>query len=248
MHPTEDDLIELLSGEADAADRVRIEAHVKSCDDCRQAWDDLTAALTIVGDAVPEPPAGFERVMWARVRAAIERPEPLAWTWRQWAPAAALAATVLVGAAIAGNYSTRQSPAPGGSDASLAGARPDAGGLNERVLYTALDEHLQQTEALLVELRNAPDRAGLALERGLADDLVFAGRLYRVTAEFTGDYGLVSMLDDLETVLVEVARAPGKLDTASRQWLRARIEDDALLFKVRAVSNDLRDRVANPDD
>ena len=254
MHPTEDDLIDALMGDGDADGRARLEAHVHSCDDCRRSWDDLAAALTMVSDTVPEPPAGFERVMWARVSSAIAlEPSPplrLRSGWRQWVPAGVLAASVLAGAGIAGMNAGRVAPAP--ETTSAAARTPVTGAsepqLNELVLYTALNEHLQKTAALLVELRNAPDRAGLEVERVMADDLVVAGRLYRATAEYTGNYTLVSMLDDLETVLVEVARSPDRIDPRSRQWLRTRIEEDSLLFKVRAVSNDLRERVANPAD
>lgn len=254
MHPTEDDLIDALMGDADADGRARLEAHVLSCDDCRRAWDDLTAALTMVSDTVPEPPAGFERVMWARVSRAIAlEPSPplrLRSGWRQWVPAGVLAASVLAGAGIAGMTAGRVAPveetASAGAGATTLGTSES--GMNELVLYTALNEHLQKTAALLVELRNAPDRAGLVVERVMADDLVAAGRLYRATAEYTGHYSLVSMLDELETLLVEVARSPERIDPQNRQWLRTRIEEDSLLFKVRAVSNDLRERVANPAD
>jgi hypothetical protein len=49
------------------------------------------------------------------------------------------------------------------------------------------------------------------------------------------------MLDDLEPVLVELARSPDRIDDQEREWLRARITDDNLLFKVRAMSTDLKE-------
>ena len=68
-----------------------------------------------------------------------------------------------------------------------------------------------------------------------------AGRLYRQSAEFAGRPAVVRMLDDLEPVLVEVARSPDRMGDQERDWLRARITDDNLLFKVRAMSTDLKD-------
>ena len=236
LHPTDDELIEHLCGEGDTAGRARIDAHLKSCAVCHQAWAEMTAALTMVNDAVPEPPPSFERVMWARVREkTVARPR---WTWRVLVPATALAATVLMAVVVGRQVSIVQPvPAPIITPANVRPALTP----NDRVLLTALDEHLEQTEALLVELRNAADRDELSSERMTADDLVAAGRLYRQSAEFAGRLAVVRMLEDLEPVLVELARAPARLDGKEREWLRARIADDNLLFKVRAMSSDLKD-------
>ena len=95
-HLTDDELIEHFCGDAAPSDRERIEIHMHECARCQQAWDDLTAALTMVNDAVPEPPDGFERVVWARVRQAIEiepRRSQSIWNWRALVPAGASAWT-----------------------------------------------------------------------------------------------------------------------------------------------------------
>jgi hypothetical protein len=244
QHPTDDELIEHFCGEADSIGRARIEAHIVECGRCQRAWSDLTAALTMVNDAVPEPPEHFERVIWARVRLAIAEPVRAPWTWRQIVPVGALAAAVIIGVAISGIGRTG-SPAPEAVSAD-ADAAADVR-QTERVLYAALDQHLQQAAALLVELRNAPDRDVLGLERTTADDLIADGRLYRQTAELTGHERLVRMLDELEPVLVEMARSPEAIDPRNREWLRTRIDEDNLLFKVRAVTNDIRERVAHND-
>src|SRR6187399_444493 len=95
-HPTDDELIEHFCGDAAPSNRERIETHMRECAQCQQAWDDVAAALTMVNDAVPEPPDGFERVVWARVRQAIEiEPGRSVWTWRAFLPAGALAAAVI---------------------------------------------------------------------------------------------------------------------------------------------------------
>ncbi len=247
-HPTDDELIEQLSGDADPASRARLDAHLRECDDCRREWAGLSAALSIVDSTVPEPPDGFERVMWARISQALAHEPPRAafWSWRQLVPAASLMAAVIAGIVVSHVRDTPPAPQPDATSAAAGAKRDEAARAdlkqNERVLFTALDEHLQQTEALLVELRNAPDRDSLTVERETADDLVAAGRLYRQTAEYTGHEGVVRMLDDLEPVLVEVARGPARLDQEDRDWLRTRIDDDNLLFKVRAVTSDIRER------
>ena len=71
-HPTEDELVEHLSGDPDRQERQRIDGHLVACDDCRQAAEEINVALSLVETTVPEPAAGFERVMWARIQQAIE--------------------------------------------------------------------------------------------------------------------------------------------------------------------------------
>jgi hypothetical protein len=201
---------------------------------------------------VPEPPAGFERVMWARIQQAIEvdaaarQPWYASLGWRQWVPLGSFAALTIVGIALA----MRPGPAPEpivGSTVAQVPVETADNDMQERVLYTALDDHFQQAEMLLVEVRNASERDSLTFESAAADELISAGRLYRQTAEFTGQQRVVQVLDDLEPVLVEVARSPERMNAGARQWLRARIDDDALLFKVRIAANDARERVSNPN-
>jgi hypothetical protein len=196
-------------------------------------------------NAVPEPPDGFERVMWARVSQAIARDAQPArwWSWRQ----LGILAAAVVAVALAGRAREREEPSAEGQGPAQTSAASRDLRQDERVLFTALDEHFQQAEALLVEVRNAPDRDPLAAERVAADDLVSAGRLYRQSAELSGHAQFARMLDDLEPVLVEVARSPVRINREDRQWLRMRIDDDNLLFKVRAIATDLRERSEKGD-
>jgi hypothetical protein len=221
------------------------------CDECRQVAEEINIALSLVETTVPEPPAGFERVMWARIQQAIDmdvdaapsQPWYASLGWRQWVPLGSFAALAIVGTALA----LRPAPAPAPVVLSQAPVEDTDDGLQERVLYTALDDHFQQAEMLLVEVRNARERDSLTFESATADELISAGRLYRQTAQYTGQQRVVQVLDDLEPVLVEVARSPERMNPGARQWLRARIDEDALLFKVRAAANDARERVSNPN-
>jgi hypothetical protein len=239
-HPTDDELILHFYGEHAPADRARIDAHLGACAACQSLWDEIGRTLTVVGDSdVPEPPADFERVMWARVSAALpQRTSP--WSWRALVPLTSFGAVALALALGA------RTPSPSSEPPALAAAEAapalDAEALEarERALFTALDGHLAQTEMLLIELMNGPDRAtsDFAFARLTADDLVASGRLYRATAEVTGHRRVAAVLEDLEPVLVEVARSPEQVDSATVRSLRERIDDDALLFKVRAVATD----------
>ena len=247
-HPTEDELILHYYGEAPTEIRSATEAHVAACPSCAAAWRQLTVVLgAVTAVPVPEPGEDFERVMWARVSRALP-PRRTSWFQGQFAVVGALAAALV--AVIAGTLSgitlaTRDSAA---NTPVVADGAAENGGTQaqERVLLTAFTEHLSQMEILLVEVMNAQPTAAepdaWTFQRTTADELVATGRLYRQTARQTGDLQVANMLEDLEGVLVEVAAAPEAVDRRNVDSLRARIEDDALLFKVRAVASDIRGR------
>jgi hypothetical protein len=247
-HPTEDELIHHMIDDTDSRERRRIQGHLIACEDCRRTSEEITESLTLVDASVPEPPAGFERVMWARVQQAISEAPRESWLtsfgWRQWLPIGSFAGLAIVGIALAnrpGEPASKE-PVPTTTAAAVSDEK-----MQERVLLTALDSHFQQMEMLLVEVRNASERDPLEFESVSAEDLVSAGRFYRQTAEHTGEQRLMQVLDEVEPVLMEVARNSERLTPGDRQWLRTRIDSDALLFKVRAAASDVRERVVNPD-
>jgi hypothetical protein len=198
---------------------------------------------------VPDAPDGFERVMWARIQPQLpQKPARLSW-WspKVWAPMAGLAAVIAV-AFVSGRLWQRAAPTAPVVNTDAADART----VRERVLLSALGDHFEQTENLLVEIKNAPESGGpggnnvkrvdLSYEQQAARDLIAAGRLYRETATLNGDMELSSVLEDLERVLVDVAGSPEHMNTQDLKSLRARIEDDSLLFKVRALTTAVRER------
>lgn len=243
-HPTEDDLVLLFYGDAGTDAEQNLTAHVQTCDACRSVWQEITASLNAVdGAGIPEPPPDFERVMWAKVQREIgDLPVAAPW-WapRTWLPIASLAAVVL--AVVIGLQFT-----PGTTtvtpDATLATTSQP-----ERALLIAMDEHLERSELLLVEVMNADfgpaggaDAIRLGFEMAAADDLLLSSRLYKQTAAHTGNIELASMLEDLERVLVEIARGPEELKREDLDALQTRIADDDLLFKVRVVNDEIRKR------
>jgi hypothetical protein len=243
-HPTDEDLILHFYGES-GADAPRVNEHLQECASCRLMWTELGDTLKLVDQAtMPEPGPGFERVMWARVQQALPAPRRAAWTIRVLLP---MAATILV-SALAGGYIWRtlhRAPATEGTAAAAvapAAARTRAT-LSERVMLTALDDHFQQTQMLLIELKNAPeDASDFAFERATADDLISSGRLYRVMARQNGDTQMAQMLEDLETVLLDVARSSDRVEAHDLKALRARIESQDLLFKVRSATKQVHER------
>jgi hypothetical protein len=96
---------------------------------------------------------------------------------------------------------------------------------------------------VLVELANAhtQDELDISAERQSADELLASNRLYRQTAVQIGETNVAGVLDDLERVLVEIARGPSQVSMQQLADLQQRIEAQGLLFKVKVVGSEIRE-------
>jgi len=129
-----------------------------------------------------------------------------------------------------------------GSGSPGSGSPESAAGLSERVLLTAVSEHLERTGMMLTDLNTAEDAAA-AFDVGLvAADLADANRLYRQSASFSGEAEVADLLDDLERVLIEVAHASRETGVTDLTGLRGRLETDDVALRVRLAGTALRDR------
>jgi hypothetical protein len=119
-----------------------------------------------------------------------------------------------------------------------------ASALRERVLLSALGDHFERTEAMLVDLVGTPrgDRVSIAGEQRRASDLLAATRLYRRAAVEAGDTNVADVLESLQHILVEVTGSPSELSAFELQALQTRIETQELLFKLRIASSAVRHR------
>jgi hypothetical protein len=248
-HLAEDDLVLAYYRELPAAEQAHADAHLTECEACREARVRLVQTLGLVDAAPPaEAPPGFERVMWARVQAALA---PRRSGWRaalglpQWALPMAAALVLAVGAFVAGRWSGAPAPPSEAIATTAAVADDDA---SERILLVAAGEHLDRTQMVLAELVNAdPSRPGiLDAERARAADLVSTNRVIRQSAAAAGDETIAALLEDLERVLIEVANGGGDDAAVELEMVKARIESRGILFRLRVVSSDVRQREAQP--
>jgi hypothetical protein len=245
-HLTEDDLILHYYGELSGSDEAVVRTHLAACKDCQKNFRHLQRVLAVVDEsavAPPELPEHFERTVWARLEPNLGRDRSRWLSWLAWSPgrlAWVSAVFVLVAAAfMAGRLSPRPESAapPVVADATTEQIR-------ERILLIDVSDHLEQSQMVLVELLNTDNQqpASMAEERTRAGELVAANRLYRIAATATGDATIASLLDDLEPVLVDIAASPENISSQNLDELRERIESKSLLFKVRVVSQDVRQR------
>jgi hypothetical protein len=225
-HPTTEDLVLHHYGEGDVA---AIESHLASCEACREEREAIRRALAAVPDGgVPERGEDYGARVWERLRPQLA-PRHAAGPRRFWIPLS-LAASLLV-AFLLGRHTA---PPPE--------AAPPP--VRERILLVALGEHLERSQMVLAELVNAPAEgpADLRSEQRFAEALVPENRLYRQALARSGESGLSDLLGDLERLLVEIANGPSELSTRELEELRERIESKGILFKVRVVGRQVKEK------
>ena len=242
-HASEEDLLTL-----HWEGRRRTAAHVASCPECADRLRSLRALLArIEAEPIPERGDDYGREVWARIAPRLpslrQEPRRLLRSLRPWffSPkplfaAGALAAVVLA-AFLAGQAAARR----GARTASAATVR-------DRVLLLAVGEHLERTEAVLLELVHGAGEGGLDVssEQARLSELLPANRLYRQAANRSGEAGVSGVLDELERVLLDVRHGPARLSAAECEALARRIDAEGVLFKVRILGSTLRDRTAAP--
>lgn len=228
MHLTEEQLILHYYGEADSG------SHLSECDACRSAYDGLVRVMTAVhAMEVPEPALGFEGRLWRKLEPKIT---PRPWlSWRTWSLAAAMA-TLVIGAFILGRWS-RPVVTPPVQVAETPQVR-------ERILMVALGDHLERSQMVLIELANTPQRrtVDISSEREYAEDLLGPNRLYRQAALSAGETGLANVLEDLERLLLDIAHSPARVSSGELEDIRRRMESQGIIFKIRAVGTQVRER------
>jgi len=253
-HIDEERLIAYADGDAAVADEIV--RHLDECAECRTRYESLRRVVaTAAAMAVPEPDAAFESRMWARVRPDLQ-PKKSGLNWRDWFAPRRLAfaggmASLVLAAFLAGRLSRPSLPTPSGStgNAGPSEANSAVPQVRERILLVAVGDHLDRAQSVLIEISNADPGAGAAAkavdisrEQQRAQDLLAANRLYRQTAQRTGDASVAGFLGELEPLLVEIANSPDKVSGADLEELQRRIAARGLLLKVRVLSSNVRER------
>jgi hypothetical protein len=259
-HYSEDDLILHFYGEDGSqpfttkAGRLRrrsaVDEHVDECPECAAVYRELAATLRLIdAPEVPDRGEQYGLEVWQRVRARLPEPEApwlVLWIRRDRLAATAVVAMLIVAAFAAGHsWSAPGSPAPAPVLTVAPKAAQTAAGVNndgrQRILLTSVTEHLDRSERILTDIMNAPD-GDISTEQRWAADLVSASRLYRQEAADAGEQSVASVLDELERNLLEVVHSPSRMTTAELNDVRRRIDAAALLFKVRVLGDELRQR------
>ena len=247
-HYSEDELTLYYYGEGRR--RANVERHLDECAACAKSYREIAGTLAMIAAPdVPERGDQYGLEVWQRIRHRLpERDGSWLGQWFRWdrlSVAAAAAALVLV-AFLAGRTS-RDAAAPPAvvAPANAAADRDHAEG-RQRILLTSVADHLDRSERVLRDVMNTSDSGDISSAQGWADDLLTTSRLYRQDALEAGEQSVATVLDDLERSLLEIVHSPSRISAADLEQIRRRIDAAALLFKVRVMSDQLRDRESRP--
>jgi hypothetical protein len=262
-HISEDDLTLYYYGEGRR--RSDIERHLDTCSECAAVHREIAGTLAmIVAPDVPDRGDQYGLEVWQRIRHRLPLPDGFGrFSWFQgfarferfgMFAAGAAAAVLLVAAFVAGRLWQTSATAPGVATtvaptvppANAAGAERSSAG--QRILLTAVADHLDRSERVLTDIMNSHEPADISAEQRWAEDLITTSRLYRQDAVDAGEQSVAGVLDDLERNLLEVVHSPAKISAADLEQIRRRIDAAALLFKVRVMRDQLRQREAPPQD
>lgn len=228
-HLSEEDLILHHYGEPGREDAA---AHLDACAECRGRRDGLARDLAALKDEAPERGERYEAELWARLEPRLDAARPAAFRPRRLLAPLALAASLVLAFLIGRMTQPPTRPAPSTVH-------------RDRLLMGAVEDHLERSRRVLVELAGAPAQnapVDISAEQASAANLVANNRLYRQSAVRAGEARVADVLDELERLLVEIANGPAEMSPADIRDLRKRIEDHGLLFKVKALQSQARER------
>lgn len=237
FHVSADELTLHYYGES--SQPAQVSRHLDACPACAATFNDIAATLALVEAPVPERGDHYGLEVWQRLRPELPARRPLGGaTWRA-ALAVAAALALSIGTFVAG----RSWPAAGaGSPAPAAPVVAVASG--DRARVAAISDHLERSERLLVDLTNGQAPGPIA--QASVADLVDDNRLYREAAMEAGDADVAGVLDDLERALLDIVHAPSTLTPDELAVVRTRLDAANLLFKIRILSMEMRDRDTMP--
>jgi hypothetical protein len=249
-HYAEDDLILYYYGEGPR--RADIERHLDDCASCTATYRAIGRTLAMVPTLDP-PERGdqYGLEVWQRIRHRLPEQDAPWWVaWLRWERLVLVsaAAVLMIAAFVAGRVWPRQPAGPTIATAPAPAASGSSADARQRILLTSVADHLDRSERVLTDIMNTSASRDISAEQRWADDLLATSRLYRQDAVDAGEQSVAAVLDELERSLLEIVHSPSRISSADLDQIRRRIDAAALLFKVRVMSDELRQREGAPAD
>ena len=241
-HLSEEQLIEHYYEESPQP--ARIARHLRECKGCAETYAELRSDLDAIQPiAVPARDAAHGERVWLSIRNFVPmyQPKPQRLSPRfsnlkglSFATACCLLIAV---AFLAGRQWENYRRPP---QIQTASNNP----IRQPIVLVVLGDHLGRSERFLVALRHGDSGESTAWVKAEAQDLLSANRLYRESANKSGDPAFAAALDRLERVLVEIANEPDDASPARLAELQTELNTDGLLFEVRVLRSHVQDEQA----
>ncbi len=209
--------------------------HLAQCEECMAAFRKVEAFLRDLPEfEVPEPGRGWTNDLWGRIEPDL-RPTLGAFTrmgsWGRVLATAAGLILVVAAAFLAGRYWGSEHPAE----------RVSSPPPSERMLALVLQDHLDRSQILLVELAHYNENPAETVGelRKEARDLLSLNRIYRRAAENSGSDFIEQTLENLERTLLQVANVPPDLPEGDFRLLLTRLDTRDLLMSLQLVRREI---------
>jgi hypothetical protein len=262
-HLNQDELTSEALGEGSGREHAHRLAHLGQCSACSgelaALLEDMTAAAALMDGGLSERDERWAEDLWLRLRPHLE-PYPqrrgsrlFVGLWPRLGWAAAAVALLAVSFAAGRIWEQRQRPAvvvnlsappaapaaPVLAQAQVSTKTPAVSPQSapRPVVVVVLADHLDRSERLLVQLKHADldtNETAPAL-RAEARSLLEENRVARQRAQTQGDPALRNALDQLNTLLDQMANRSDGLTAADLVRLRDEMNAAGLLFEVRVL-------------
>jgi hypothetical protein len=222
-------------GEAEA------EIHLQACKECAQAYKEFSNLLgSLCALDVPLRGSEYGAQIWQSIQGSLQSygPKRRLFYWPQLAYAAACL-LFLAGAFWAGRFWEHAHSKP-----LVATSEQQT---RERVVLFVLDNHLDRSERLLVQLNHAGGQGNYVdlPQQAEAQQLLSDNQLYRQSAAQANDPLLNAALDHLERVLLEVANSGNELTSRDIASIQQEMNTQGLLFEIRVLRTRISEQKPN---
>jgi hypothetical protein len=237
--------------ELDPVRRASVEEHLRSCAECRSAWEELGVIRDALSarPVVEAPPDGDWTAFMSRLNVALESSGPAAapvvspGSTNRLVPLLAMAAllalaTMSVVSLVMWRAREDARVVTTAETAVQPAASTVSGPVGSRdAAFAALSEqHLERSKLVVLKLASGRESgADLSYERRLAETLLNDTRLYRLTAEERGMTALARVMGDLELVLLQTSMSD-TLDADAVGQIQRLIRTRDLVTRMNAVA------------
>jgi hypothetical protein len=241
--------VEALYGELSGQQRRIFEAHLESCEKCRTAFSEMTAAGRFMERRVrPEPDSVFWNGYWDRLAgktAEISRHNPASESWRQrvrsrwhidpiWTFRIAGAAGLVLIGIFVGRLTYQSSRIH--RTFPLAKTEPASAEYAE--LNQRTQDYLQRSKVLLLGLMNFDPETedtymlNLPYQKQISQNLVQEADFLKDRLSMPDQSQLRSLVADLEVILLQIANLESQNNLSTIEMVQSGVDRRAILLKI----------------